>query len=241
MCRGGVSGLISSAETLWQCGHLSYNDSECICKGQTWQVTQFKLLQFLFVSREEETFPLPALCPWNSAFPFSEGEGKHCHDAAKCQWGWSWDAGNALLAPTAQDQGQLWTLLLLLTWALLPLFPHSYLSKAFGPFPSLFLSFFHLHCCFRSFFGRFASLLVHSSPGMLNWEMAGVTLGHTLVFFLSSSNVSISFFLAPCLRLSHLISTHFQSFQKTFAVFFIFLLHDILKIINLIRRWELFG
>lgn len=76
---------------------------------------------------------------------------------------------------------------------------------------------------------------------MLNWEMAGVTLGHTLVFFLSSSNVSISFFLAPSLRLSHLISTHFQSFQKTFAVFFIFLLHDILKIINLIRRWELFG
>lgn len=60
-------------------------------------------------------------------------------------------------------------------------------------------------------------------------------------FFLSSSNVSISFFLAPSLRLSHLISTHFQSFQKTFAVFFIFLFHDILKIINLIRRWELFG
>lgn len=62
---------------LWQCGHLSYNDSECICKRQTWQVTQFKLLHFLFVSREEEeeTFPLLALCPCNSAFPFSEGEG----------------------------------------------------------------------------------------------------------------------------------------------------------------------
>lgn len=71
------------------------------------------------------------------------------------------------------------SLLLPLTWAPLPLFPHSFLSKAFGPFLSLFAVFLALALLLQALFGGFASLLAHSSPGMFNWEMVGVAVRHT--------------------------------------------------------------
>lgn len=100
----------------------------------------------------------------------------------KCQWGQSWDAGSELLAPTAQDQGT----------AQVP-FCSSHLGSAASLSSFLTLQGFWSHsvsfCCV-SFtytvasdpFWGFSSLLAHSSPGVFNWGMAGVTLRHTLVY-----------------------------------------------------------
>ena len=122
-------------------------------------------------------FPLLTLCPFNLALPFNEGERKHCQDAAL--WAnklhgsvWleagCWGLSSRLLqcaAPKPRGRcGAGWTggLLLPLTCAFLPPFPHSFLYKSFGPFPSLFVVSLSIPLLLQALFLGFASLLAFS-------------------------------------------------------------------------------
>lgn len=179
---------------LWKCGHLSYNDSECICKRYTWQATQFKLLQFIcFVGggskrqrwRIVRRFPLLTLCPCNLALPFNEGERKYCQDATL----WANKLPGSVRLEAGCGEPSSW----LPQWAApkpwgrcgaglsrSPSAPsHVGFSASISSFFPLqvFWSFFHLFVVslsipllLQALLGGFASLLAFSNPGTFKCE-----------------------------------------------------------------------
>ena len=137
-------------------------------------------------------FPLLTLCPCNLALPFNEGESKYCQDAtswvnklrgsvgpeAGCGELSSWLPQRAAPKPRGRCGAGLNQ-----SPSVLSLFPHSFLYKSFGPFPCFFVVSLSLSLLLQALFFGFPSLLAFSSPGMFKYEMAGMTLRHTLVYF----------------------------------------------------------